>query len=246
MKPEIEAVVRLQSIDDRTAALQREIATLPKHVAEIERKLESHSKRLDSDRAALAGSLKKRKSLEDDIRTHEAKITKLKEQLLQAKTNEQYKAFQNEIAYAQDQIRKAEDQILDIMSETEPLEVNVKAAEAALAKEKKAVEEEKQRARNRTAEDEAALGKALAERQQIVGSVQPQILTHYERSRKRWRNSGIADATSGRCDGCHIALRPQYFQELKQGDRVLGCESCGRILYYNPPVNLEHELHSKV
>ena len=36
MTPEIQAVVKLQSLDTRAAALQKEISALPKHVAEIE------------------------------------------------------------------------------------------------------------------------------------------------------------------------------------------------------------------
>src|SRR5919112_5431136 len=112
MKPEIEAIVRLQSLDSRTAMLQKEISDLPKHVTEIERKLEVHTRRLENDRNALLGNGKKRKSLEDDIKTHQAKMSKLRDQMLQAKTNDQYRAFQNEINYCETEIRKCEDQIL--------------------------------------------------------------------------------------------------------------------------------------
>ncbi len=73
--------------------------------------------------------------------------------MLQAKTNEQYRAFQNEIAYAEGEIRKSEDRILDLMSEAEALEANVKQAEAALAEEKKSVDAEKSRAKQRTETD---------------------------------------------------------------------------------------------
>jgi uncharacterized protein len=34
-------------------------------------------------------------------------------------------------------------------------------------------------------------------------------------------------------------LRPQFFQDLKKGDQVMSCESCLRMLYYNPPVSFE-------
>jgi predicted nucleic acid-binding Zn-ribbon protein len=245
MVPEIEAVVRLQSLDDRIGAAQKEIASLPKHVADIERKLDVHTRRLENDRTALAGNLKKRKSLEDDIKTHQTKISKLRDQMLQAKTNDQYRAFQNEIGWCETEIRKAEDQILDLMSEGEPLEANVKAAEGALGEEKKSVEAEKARARQRTAEDEEILGRLTGERASLAATIDPKILGQYERSRKRWHGTGIADATEGRCSACFIALRPQFFQELRKGDKVMTCESCGRILFYNPPVNLEHEMHQR-
>jgi predicted nucleic acid-binding Zn-ribbon protein len=246
MTPEIQAVVKLQSLDTRATALQKEISALPKHVAEIEKKLESHIRKLEVDRAALMANQRDRKRLEDDVKVQEQKISKLKDQTLQAKTNEQYRAFQHEIEYCENEIRKAEDKILDLMAESEPLEKNVKAAESALAQEKTEVEREKENARKRTAEDQQFLNQVGEDRRQVAASIEPKLMAHYERLRQRWKGTVIADATGGRCSACQIALRPQYFQDLKRGEKLQFCESCGRILYYNPPVDLEHEMHQRV
>ena len=151
MLPDLEYVIRLQQIDDRLADLAREITALPKHIAEIEKKLLAHERKLEADRAALSANQKERKRCEGDIQTQEQKISKLKDQMLLAKTNEQYRAFQNEIDFCQKEIRKAEDRILELMGESEPLEKNVKAAEVALNSERKQVEAEKNIARDRTA-----------------------------------------------------------------------------------------------
>ena len=48
-----------------------------------------------------------------------------------------------------------------------------------------------------------------------------------------------SEALDGRCSACQMAMRPQFFQELKQDINVMACESCLRILYYNPPVKFE-------
>ena len=112
-------------------------------------------------------------------------------------------------------------------------------------REKAKVEAEKQRAEKRTTEDKEFLRQALEERKVVAAAISPQLLSHYERIRKRWHGVVIADATDGRCAACQMKLRPQYFQELRKADKLYFCESCGRILYYNPPVNLEHEIHSK-
>ena len=135
--------IRLQEIDNRLGDLAREIATLPKHIAEIEKKLTSHERKLEADRAALSANQKERKKCEGDIQMQEQKISKLKDQMLQAKTNEQYRAFQNEIDFCQKEIRKSEDRILELMGESEPLEKNVKAAEVSLKAERTQVESEK-------------------------------------------------------------------------------------------------------
>src|ERR1043166_1038595 len=117
MLPDIVSAVRLQEVDNRLADLSKEIASLPKHIVEIEKKLESHQRKLEADRAALTANQKDRKKLEGDIQIQEQKISKLKDQMLEAKTNEQYRAFQHEIDFCQREIRKSEDRILELMSE---------------------------------------------------------------------------------------------------------------------------------
>ena len=67
MTPDLQAVLKLQTLDARAAALQKEIESLPKQVAEIERKLDVHTRKLDVDKNVLAGNLKERKSKEDDM-----------------------------------------------------------------------------------------------------------------------------------------------------------------------------------
>jgi uncharacterized protein len=239
MHPDTHLVTQLQSLDQRIAALEKEVAALPKHIAAIERTLESHQRRLEADRSALAANQRDRKKLEGDIQMHEQKISKLRDQMLQAKTNEQYRAFQHEIEYLEKEIRTAEDRILELMSESEPLDANVRKAEIALKEEKLAVEGEQKLARERTAADLAQIQQLRAERGETSKKLPADTLSTYERIRKKWNGLAIAEATSGRCAACQIMLRPQYFQDLKRGERLLTCESCGRILIYNPPVSFD-------
>jgi predicted nucleic acid-binding Zn-ribbon protein len=53
------------------------------------------------------------------------------------------------------------------------------------------------------------------------------------------RGIGVAEALDGRCSACNMAIRLQFFQELRKGDQVMACEACLRILYYNPPQAVE-------
>jgi uncharacterized protein len=241
MLQDLALALRLQALDRKIANFETEIATLPKHIAEIEKKLESHKRRLEADQAALVANQRDRKKLEGDINVHEAKISKLRDQMTGAKTNEQYKAFQNEIAYAEGEVRKAEDRILDLMEQSEPLDKNVKAAEADLKVEQQHVEQEKKRAREQTANDQSQLSATQEDRKAIVAEVEPRFYTEYERIRKKTKNTPIADATDGRCSACQISLRPQFFQDLRSGEKVMYCESCGRILTYNPIIDVASE-----
>jgi uncharacterized protein len=239
MGPDVKLVITLQNLDARIGELQLEIGALPKHISAIEKTLESHIRKLEADQAALAANQRERKKLDDDIKVQDQKTSKLKDQMMEAKTNEQYRAFQHEIDYCQKEIRKAEDRILDLMAESEPLEQNLRTAEVALKDEKVRVEAEKKDARERTAKDKKELEVLNTERQKLVAELNPQVYSAYDRIRKKKRGIAVAEAVDGRCAACHMALRPQFFQDLRTSEQVMFCESCGRILFYNPVIVVE-------
>jgi len=239
MLPDISHAIHLQTLDDRVAVLTKEIATLPKHIAEIEKKLDNHKRRLEVDKAALEANQKERKKLDTDILTNQQKISKLKDQMMTAKTNDQYQAFQHEIGFCQQEIARIEDRILELMGEAEPLDKNVKSAQIALDAERKEVEAEKKQAEQRTAVDRKEIETLMAERSTIVAQMTPKVASEYERIRKGRAGVAVAEALNGRCSRCNIMLRPQFLQELKLGDKIMVCESCKRILYYNPPASFD-------
>lgn len=240
MNPVLRAALKLQHLDARAAELKREIDMLPKHIAEIERTLASHIRKLEADKAALSANNASRKKLDIEVQTQQQKISKLRDQMLQAKTNEQYRAFQHEIAYCEEAIRKTEDQILALMEVAEGLEANVKASEKSLAEEKKVVEGEKNRVKARTAEDQAELAKVIAERAETFNALPAAFAKEYERLRLKHKDGlALAEAKDGMCRACQMMLRPQLWQEVRSSDEIIACENCRRILYYESAVDIE-------
>jgi uncharacterized protein len=241
MHPDIPLVIQLQSLDQQLSEAQREIGALPKLLAQAEKALDSDLRKLEADRAATAANQKERKTLEGEVQTQQQKISKLKDQMLAAQTNEQYRAFQSEIEFCEKEIRQAEDRVLELMSELDPLDQNVKAAEAALKEKQQHVAAEQQRVRERCEADRQTLAKLKQERQQLVARIAPKLYKSYERLRRKWRGVCVAEAADERCMACHLTLRPQFLQDLKLSEQVMFCESCGRILYFSPPAPVEDE-----
>lgn len=241
MLPDLELIVKMQGLDLRANGLKKEIALLPKQIAEIEKALVAHTRKLEADRALLASNQRERKQKDLDIQTQNAKIAKLRDQMTSAKTNEQYRAFQNEIEFCEKEIRKSEDRIVELLEQSEPLSANVKVAEEELAREKAVVDRQKAAARERTGADQAALNEITAERQQLAANVTKPLLNTFERLSKKFNGNAVSDGTKGRCSCCHLEIRPQLFQDLRRGDKLFVCENCGRILFYNPPVAVEPE-----
>jgi predicted nucleic acid-binding Zn-ribbon protein len=232
MSSEIEYLISLQRTDREIQRLKAEIAELPKRVAAIEQKLAGTKAGLEKARAAIKGDETTRRKYETAITDLRGKISKYRDQSLDVKTNEQYKALLHEIQFAEQEISANEDKILELMVNAETREKEVKAAEAELKEETAEIEKEKVSARERTAQDEKELAEWTAKRDTARAAVDPDLLRHYERVSK-FRGSGIAEVLDHKCMGCSVVLRPQTFNEVRSG-KLIYCDSCQRILYYDP------------
>lgn len=235
MHPDLPRILDLQRLDLRIRELKKEVKSLPKYIAEIEQQLESHSRALEADRAELDANRKSHRALEGEVASARQKLDHLNAQMNEAKTNEQFRAFQHEIQYEQKVIGETEDHILDRMVEAETLEKNVKLAQAALGIEEEKVAREISEVRARVAADEEEMAEKASRREALAGQVSAELLRTYEQICKMRKGVGIGRADAERCLSCDVVLRPQFSNVLRSGEQVMTCESCGRILYYEPP-----------
>jgi len=235
MNSDLEKLIALQEADREIERLNQEIALLPRRVTAIESQLADTRAQVEKAKATIAATQKDRKKLETEIQDHQQKISKYRDQSLAVKTNEQYKALLQEITFAEQAIRACEDKILDGMLAVETQEKNQKAAEAELKQETAEIEKEKAEARARTEQDQKQLAEWSARRSALRAEITADVVTYYDRVLKL-RKSGIsAVREDGKCASCNVMLRPQTFNEVRANDRVIACDSCGRILYYVPP-----------
>lgn len=231
MSPEIEHLISLQHTDREILRLKNEIAELPKRVAVIEQKLAGTKAVLEKAKAAVKAEDAAKRKYETTITDLRQKISKYRDQSLDVKTNEQYKALLHEIQFAEQEIAANEDKILELMVNAETREKEVKAAEAELKEETAEIEAEKKLAHDRTAQDEKELGEWAGKRDAARGALDPDLLRHYDRV-LRFRGSGIAEVRDQKCTGCSVVLRPQIYNEVQAG-KLIYCDSCQRVLYYD-------------
>ena len=57
------------------------------------------------------------------------------------------------------------------------------------------------------------------------------LLKKYEEVRANVGGKGIAKVEGSSCQGCYMNLRPQEAIEVKKFEKVILCETCGRILH---------------
>ncbi len=232
MNSDLEKLLALERADREIARLSQEIAGLPRKVAAIEQKLHATQAQLEGARAALKNGEAQRRKLETEILGAQQKISKYRDQSLDVKTNEQYKALLHEIGFAEKDIRECEDKILEFMVGAETQEKVARQAEAELKEETAEIERETAAARAVTAEDEKLLASLSAQRDQLRTGIDDDGLRHYDRVFKL-RGNPLAEARDHKCMGCQVMLRPQTYSDVRSNEHLLTCDSCHRILWYD-------------
>ncbi len=235
MTSDLQSLIELQKIDAEIASVRAEVAALPKHVAEIEKKLAGSKSKVETAIAAGKADEAARKKHESDIQDQQQKISKYRDQSLNVKTNQEYKALMDEIKFAEEKIAASEDKILEIMVAADSRKEALKKAEAQLKADTAENDREKEEARQRTAIDEAALAELTTRRNALRGGVSEDVLRHYDRVLVLRGSSLSAVYDNEQCSACSVMLRPQVFQEVMTNEKFMTCDYCKRILYYAPP-----------
>ncbi|MEO6909571.1 MAG: C4-type zinc ribbon domain-containing protein [Edaphobacter sp.] len=236
MHPDLEKLIVLQGLDIEAKRLRDEMTALPKHVAGLDAK----AKAVEGQRAVVLGLIAKEEALrrrqESEVKDHQAKIGRVRKQMDLATTTAQVTAFEHEIGFAQAEVSRLEDAELESMERSEALEAQKAVADEALEDATKTLERERLRAAETIAKDKSALAEVDEKRMALRPQIGESALSNYDRIAKG-KGTGLAEALNQKCTACQMMFRPQRWNDLRDRsneDEIMTCESCGRLLYYDP------------
>jgi predicted nucleic acid-binding Zn-ribbon protein len=236
MHPDLEKLIMLQTDDVEAKRLRDEIAALPKQVAALETK----AKATEGQRAVIVDLLAKEEALrrrqESDVKDHQAKIARIRKQMDLATTTVQVTAFEHEIAFAQAEISKLEDAEIESMERSEGLESQRRLADEAVVDARTTLERERVRATETIAQDKILVSDVEEKRKAERAEISEAALSTYDRIAKA-KGTAVAEALNQQCMACQMMLRPQRWNDLRDrsnDEAMMTCESCGRLLYYDP------------
>lgn len=238
MHPAIPQLIELQRVDQTIASLRSDLETLPKRLKEAEAKLSGARTAVSSAKEAHTHALTQRKKLELDVEQWKERAKKYRAQSSSVKTNEAYKALQQEITNAETEASQGEDRVFDQMMAIEEVERRVKHFEADLREAEQAVAADKKQIESQFAEKKKHLDAALAEHAEIEKKVPDELRDLYSRISRKHPGSAMAEARGEQCRSCGMRVLPHTLQLLKSeaDEEVFRCEGCGRILYSLEPI----------
>jgi predicted nucleic acid-binding Zn-ribbon protein len=241
MNADLEHLIVLQAQDLELRRLRAELAEAPLRVTAAQ----TARARAEVALAEAAKSLLKeetlRRSHEVDIKDRHARIARTRKQMETATSAAQITALEHEIAFSQQTISRLEDEEIASLDRTDALEAQKSAAAVQLESTTAALAAARAHAATTLTHHTAAVAAIEAERAQLRALIAQtatgeRALSNYDRIAKA-KGTGLSEALDHKCTACQMLVRPQRWNDLtgrEHDDTLFTCETCGRILFYDP------------
>lgn len=232
MEEKLLLLIKIQECDSQLVKLSVKKKKLPEGI-----------EKLDKDFISFKAEIEKNKTKHDDLKSRHTEsenkikrlnegIIKTKERLLEVKNNKEYQAMLKEIDIAEKSRGDIETEVISILEELDKLSVSVKKDEETLKQSKSKYEQERKTIENDLNSIDADISEWEKKRNELRKNVAEDLLARYEKIKKRNQGIGVISVWKSVCNGCHMNIPPQLYNELQKSNQLLSCPNCDRIIYF--------------
>jgi len=172
-----------------------------------------------------------RKKLELDAGTRTESISRLKTQQYQTRKNDEFQALGHEIERYENEIRKIEDEELELMVQADKVKIDLAEEEKKAAGVKESIARQTADLDEKSKALESRLADLTRERGELAEKIDEDLLGLFEGLFKSKGDAAVVAIEHGVCTGCHMKVTSATAASARAGKEIVSCENCGRILY---------------
>ena len=231
MHSELEQLLILQDRQQKIRQIQTEIETVPLRRKSLEAQLAATESAVDVLKHKTRQVEVDRKKLELDVGARTESIARFKTQQYQTRKNDEFQALGHEIERYENEIRKIEDEELELMVQADKLKVDLAEEEKKAAGVKESIARQTTDLDEKSKALESRLEELTRERTELAEKIDEDLLGLFERLFKSKGDAAVVAIEHGVCTGCHMKVTSATTAQARAGKEIVSCENCGRILY---------------
>lgn len=233
MDPELLSLVRLQKNLNEQARLRRRLREIPEETASLEEQRDTLARRRQEEEEAFHEMEKEEKRCERDLAATEEAMIKKQAALHEVKTNKEYTAALHEIETLKEKQSDLEENALVLMERIASEKDELRQRLAGLDREREGLAARIEEVKREVEESKTGIQRLAAEIPASQSSIMPELLERFKKLYHGKHGLAVVPVQNGACSGCQISLSPQTVSAAKMGDRIVSCDHCGRILYWD-------------
>jgi uncharacterized protein len=215
----------LVEVDSRLSGILGEIAQLDKELADAERSLESR-------RRSAADALRKRQESETKIENYRHLLERQQARTDQLRGQREIQAAMIEMDLARSLLAKEENDWAQAGDNVIAQDAAARAAEAKLDEQRASQAEAREAIGQRMSTVQAERDEAKAARDASASEVERALRQRYERLRGARVARVVVPLAGSACGACFTTIPLNRRSQIRSGNVIDWCESCGVILYY--------------
>ena len=190
---------------------------------------QNNMKKLESDVAAMTDRLE---AVRDDAERLQKVLTGLMEELESnpPTSEEEANARMEPVQKLMDNLTRYEQELSKMRKDAEVKDRQQREIRVRAAKTKQEFDQLKKEYDVEFKQDTATLKDMRARTDQESGKIDPELLEKY-RTIKQHCTPPMAKLIDGQCSGCFMSLPSATLLSLKEGEKLVLCDNCGRIIY---------------
>jgi predicted nucleic acid-binding Zn-ribbon protein len=214
---------------DTIKNLERKV---PEQIKEFEDEIKDHENKFEEEKKLFDKIDERRRDLEKIIDEKKLNLENFNKRKKESHTNEEFIILQREIEKTEEAISKTEDELLEVYFEKDEAKKKMDGAKSLMEERMKDFSEKEDALKKELDGSKGDLIIKEDERKRIAARLMDDnLLRKYERI-KESRGTGASVIEESECTECHSTIPPQLFAEVRTANRIIVCQSCGRILIY--------------
>lgn len=232
-KKQLVSLVNLQQIEIETSSVKTKINNVDQRLEKLDEGLRDFKQVIEKQESVINELNQKYRDYETDVRMNLDGIKKSEAKLSSVKTNKEYQAFLKEIDDIKDKNSKLEDDMIEFLDRIEETENTLNAKMTEYSELQTRLNNEKEIIEKETEEGKRQLENLDSEWKRVASGIDDDLLATFNTVKLNQSNAiGIVAVTDAVCQGCHMNIPPQMYNELQRGDSLKKCPICDRLIYW--------------